>query len=75
MPPKTAAMNALNPGKTPMNGWICGYLSAHIMPAAAARAEPIANVRAIILSTLTPIRRVVSMSFDMALIASLGGVL
>ena len=43
-----------------------------MMPAQAASAEPTAKVSAMILSTLTPISRVVSMSREMARIASPG---
>ncbi len=53
----------------PMRGLIWGYCIAHIMPPAAAAAEPIAKVTAMILLTLTPISMVVSMSLAMERIA------
>ena len=46
-----------------------------MMPDAAARAEPRPKVRAMILSTGTPMSRVVSISFDIERMASPGLVL
>ena len=43
-----------------------------MMPEAAASAEPMPNVRAMMLSTRTPRRRVVSISFEMARMARPG---
>ena len=49
MPPKTAAVNALIPGMEPVYGDSVGYAEHSSTPAIAARPEPMAKVREIVL--------------------------
>src|SRR5262245_57163944 len=55
IPPRTAATKAFRPGMTPIKGSILGYSNETRMPPAPARADPRANVKAMILSVLIPI--------------------
>ena len=54
MPPSTAAVNALRPARKPMKKSITPQYSVTMTPATAARDAPMTNVRAMVLSTLTP---------------------
>ena len=54
IPPRTAATNALIPGRFPINGLIDGESMETRIPAAAASAEPSAKVKEITTSLLTP---------------------
>ena len=69
MPPSTAAVNALRPGKNPMKKCTCRYINAYSTPAAPASAAPTAKVIMITRSTLIPISAATSLSSDTARMA------
>src|SRR6266508_793519 len=60
MPPRTAAVNALMPGRNPLKKCTFWNTSPNRKPAAPARAPPIAKTLAIVRSTLSPISRAIS---------------
>jgi hypothetical protein len=60
IPPSTAATKAFSPGIKPMSGSTFCTFTASRIPAAAASAEPSANVKVMMPFTFTPMRRAAS---------------
>ncbi len=69
IPPSTAAVKALMPGKNPLKKLMVGKTSVHSAPATPAMAPPTAKTLTMVLSTLMPIRAAVSGSSATARIA------
>src|ERR1035437_634490 len=68
MPPRTAATNALRPARKPIRKLMLWFCRPWATPATAARTAPSANATTMIRSTLMPIRRAVSWSWETACI-------
>ena len=69
MPPNTAAVNALMPGREPVVGIRVGYAEHSSTPAIAARPEPMAKVMEMVVLTLMPISWAAPLSSETARIA------